>query len=118
MYRPPSPQEKSEKVFLRGGGVVGICTQAKNFRIPESGIWNLEYFTWRDTQKFWLIEYFAYFLSVFSPNEDDSGYYVEEDPEFDDEINEEFEKFLQEQGALFNWNCESITVDIPSVNWQ
>lgn len=68
--------------------------------------------------KFWLIEYFAYTLSVFSPNEDDSGYYVEEDPEFDDEINEEFEKFLQEQEGLFNWNCESITVDIPSTNSQ
>ena len=64
-----------------------------------------------------MIEFFAYFLFVFSP-EDDSEYYVEEDPEFDDEINEEFEKFLQEQEGLFNWNCESIIVHILSINWQ
>ena len=113
MYRPPTPQEKSEKVLLREGGKVGICAQAKISRILETGIL---YMRW--SVKFWLIEDFAYFLSVFSPNEDDSGYYVEEDPEFDDEIHEEFEKFLQEQEGLFNWNCESITVDIPSTNSQ
>lgn len=28
---------------------------------------------------------------------------MEDDPEFDDEIGEEFEKFLQEQQALYQW---------------
>ena len=37
---------------------------------------------------------------VFSHVED-GEYYVDEDPEFDDEIDAEFEKFLQEQERLF-----------------
>ena len=30
---------------------------------------------------------------------EDGGYYIEDDPEFDDEIDQEYEKFLQEQGG-------------------
>ncbi|XP_078353308.1 polyadenylate-binding protein-interacting protein 1-like isoform X2 [Oculina patagonica] len=52
----------------------------------------------QDTYKYYFPEQF--------PNDGDygdeeaGGYYLEEDPEFDDEIDEEFEKFLQEQEAL------------------
>ena len=31
---------------------------------------------------------------------EDGGYYIEDDPEFDDEIDQEYEKFLQEQEDL------------------
>lgn len=115
MYRTPFSSEKIGEGFLegRGGGASVHRLRISGFRNLKSGRPYIE-----RSVKFWLIEDFAYFLSVFSPNEDDSGYYVEEDPEFDDEINEEFEKFLQEQEGLFNWNCEGITVDIPSVDCQ
>lgn len=39
------------------------------------------------------------FFKIFSHVEDDE-YYVDEDPEFDDEIDAEFQKFLQEQEGL------------------
>ena len=40
---------------------------------------------------------------VFFSNEEDGEFYVEDDPEYDDEIEEEFEKFLLEQEALLQW---------------
>ena len=35
----------------------------------------------------------------FSSHAEADGYYLEDDPEYDDEIDEEFEKFLLEQEA-------------------
>ena len=36
---------------------------------------------------------------IFFRHAEASGYYLEDDPEYDDEIDEEFEKFLKEQEA-------------------
>ena len=45
--------------------------------------------------------YFFYcsFVNMIISSPEDGGYYIEDDPEFDDEINQEYEKFLQEQGG-------------------
>lgn len=56
----------------------------------------------QETYKYYFPDQYNDDDEYYVPNEDDSGYYVEEDPEFDDEIHEEFEKFLQEQEGLFN----------------
>ena len=37
------------------------------------------------------------FVNIIISSPEDGGYYIEDDPEFDDEIDQEFEKFLQEQ---------------------
>ena len=39
------------------------------------------------------------FVNMIISSPEDGGYYIEDDPEFDDEIDQEFEKFLQEQGG-------------------
>ena len=45
--------------------------------------------------------YFFYcsFVNMIISSPEDGGYYIEDDPEFDDEIDQEYEKFLQEQGG-------------------
>ena len=39
------------------------------------------------------------FVNMIISSPEDGGYYIEDDPEFDDEIDQEYEKFLQEQGG-------------------
>jgi len=40
-----------------------------------------------------------YFIDIFFSHSEAGGCYLEDDPEYDDEIGEEFEKFLLEQGT-------------------
>ena len=37
---------------------------------------------------------------------EDVAYYLEDDPEYDDDIDEEFQKFIQEQDRLYQWKQE------------
>ena len=46
-----------------------------------------------------LFFFYCSFVNIIISSPEDGGYYIEDDPEFDDEIDQEFEKFLQEQGG-------------------
>ena len=54
-------------------------------------------------KKFFFCELFYFFdcsfVNMIISSPEDGGYYIEDDPEFDDEIGQEYEKFLQEQGG-------------------
>ena len=65
-------------------------------------IWKAEIFKiWKKKNFFCELFYFfdCSFVNMIISSPEDGGYYIEDDPEFDDEIDQEYEKFLQEQGG-------------------
>ena len=61
----------------------------------------LKYLKYEKKNFFCELFYFFYcsFVNMIISSPEEGGYYIEDDPEFDDEINQEYEKFLQEQGG-------------------
>lgn len=79
-------------------GVDDLCLQDDLTPVTNPDQWS-DYYDDADEEALIHDTYKYYFPDQYNEeysHEEDNGFYLEDDPEFDDEIDEEFEKFLQE----------------------